>query len=109
LWSEEVNFHWIRRNAGYLSSTGEIQGGEKKFMLLACSIVTNKVQKEMFGVQEFMDVFPYEIPGLPPKKEIEFAIDLIPGADPVSISPYRMAAAELVELKKQLENSSVSQ
>ena len=78
-------------------------------MLLACSIVTNKVQKEMFGVQEFMDVFPYEIPGLPPKKEIEFAIDLIPGADPVSISPYRMAAAELVELKKQLENSSVSQ
>jgi len=49
-------------------------------MLLACSIVTNKVQKEMFVVQEFMDVFLDEIFGLPLKREIEFAIDLIPGA-----------------------------
>jgi len=80
----------------------EIQEGAKKFMLLACSIVTNKVQKEMFVVQEFMDVFSDEILGLPPKREIEFAIDLIPGVDPVSIYPYRMAATELDELKKQL-------
>jgi len=42
----------------------------------------------MFVVQEFMDVFSNEIPRLPPKREIEFAIDLIPGADPVSITPY---------------------
>ena len=47
----------------------EIQEGAKKIMLLACSIVTDKVQKEMFVVQEFMDVFPDEIPGLPPKRE----------------------------------------
>jgi len=64
-------------------------------MLLACSIVTDKVKKDMFVVQEFMDVFPDEIPGLPPKREIECAIDLIPGAGPVSISPYRMAPVEL--------------
>ena len=51
-----------------------------------------------------MDVFPDEIPGLPPKSEIKFAIDLIPGAGPVSISPYRMTPAELAELKKQLED-----
>jgi len=82
----------------------EIQEGENCFMLLAYSIVTDKVQREMFVVQEFMDVFPNEIPGLPPKREIEFAIDLIPGAGPVSISPYRMAPVELVELKKQLED-----
>ena len=44
------------------------------------------------------------IPGLPPKREIEFAIDFIPGAGPVSISPYRMTPVELVELKKQLED-----
>jgi len=56
-------------------------------MLLACSIVTNKVQKDMFVVQEFMDVFPDEIPRLPPKREMEFAIDLIFEAGPVSISP----------------------
>jgi len=73
-------------------------------MFLACSIVTNKVQKEMFVVQEFMDVFPNEILGLPPKREIEFAIDLIPGAGSVSIFSYRMAPTELAELKKQLED-----
>jgi len=73
-------------------------------MLFACSIVIEKVQKDMFVVQEFIDVFPNEIPGLPPKREIEFAIDLIPGASPVSISQYRMAPSELAELKKQLED-----
>ncbi|XP_068504007.1 uncharacterized protein [Phaseolus vulgaris] len=82
----------------------EIQEGAKCFMLLACSIVIDKVQKDMFVVQEFMDVFPDEIPELPPKREIEFAIDLIPGAGPVSISPYRMAPVELAELKEQLED-----
>jgi len=51
-----------------------------------------------------MDVFPDEILGLPPKREIEFAIDLIPRAGPVSISPCRMALVELAELKKQLED-----
>ena len=73
-------------------------------MLLVCSIVTDKVQKDMFVVQEFMNVFPYEIPRLPPKREIDFAIDLISGAGPVSIAPYRMAPTKLVELKKQLED-----
>ena len=73
-------------------------------MLLACFIVTDKVQKDMFVVQEFMDVFPDEIPRHPPERELEFAIDMIPGASPVSISPYRMAPAELAELKKQLED-----
>jgi len=82
----------------------EIQEGAKCFVLLACSIVTDKVQKDMFVVQEFMDAFPDEIPGLPPKREIEFAIELISRAGPVSISPYRMAPVELTELKKQLED-----
>ena len=54
-------------------------------------------------VEEFPDVFPDELPGLPPDREIEFCIDLVPGAQPVSITPYRMAPAELVELRKQLD------
>ncbi|XP_006854885.2 uncharacterized protein LOC18444659, partial [Amborella trichopoda] len=53
-------------------------------------------------VSGFPDVFPEDLPGLPPDREIEFCIDLIPGAQPVSIAPYRMAPAELAELKKQL-------
>src|SRR5580765_777218 len=57
-------------------------------------------------VQEFEDVFPEDVPGLPPVREIEFEIDLIPGTGPVSVAPYRMAPAELVELKSQLEDLS---
>ena len=54
-------------------------------------------------VYEFEDVFLDEVPGLPPSKEVEFSIDLVPGTGPVSMAPYRMAPAELVELKKQIE------
>ncbi|KAK1375434.1 CCHC-type domain-containing protein [Heracleum sosnowskyi] len=54
-------------------------------------------------VSEFPDVFPEELPGLPPDREIEFAIDLTPGAEPVSKAPYRMAPVEMKELAKQLQ------
>lgn len=49
---------------------------------------------------EFAEVFSDDVPGLPPKREIEFTIDLIPGTGPISIAPYRMSPMELVELKK---------
>ncbi|KAL0447298.1 UNVERIFIED_CONTAM: Transposon Ty3-I Gag-Pol polyprotein, partial [Sesamum latifolium] len=54
-------------------------------------------------VREFPDVFPEELPGLPPHREVDFEIETIPGAAPISIAPYRMAPSELKELKKQLE------
>ena len=54
-------------------------------------------------VREFPDVFPYDIAGLPPDREVEFTIDLIPGIEPISIPPYRMAPTELRVLKAQLE------
>ena len=54
-------------------------------------------------VREFQDVFPDELPGLPPAREIEFEIELMPGTRPISIPPYRMALAELKELKEQLQ------
>ncbi|GJV11617.1 putative reverse transcriptase domain-containing protein [Tanacetum coccineum] len=54
-------------------------------------------------VREFADVFPDELPGLPPAREIEFGIELIPGAEPISKAPYRMAPIELKELKEQLQ------
>ncbi|XP_060168953.1 uncharacterized protein LOC132599707, partial [Lycium barbarum] len=55
-------------------------------------------------VNEFPDVFPDELPGLPPEREIDFSIDLLPGTQPISIPPYRMAPAELKELKEQLKD-----
>ncbi|KAL2251426.1 UNVERIFIED_CONTAM: Transposon Ty3-G Gag-Pol polyprotein, partial [Sesamum indicum] len=54
-------------------------------------------------VREFPDVFPNELPGLPPHREVDFEIDTIPVVAPISIAPYRMALSELKELKKQLE------
>ena len=54
-------------------------------------------------VCEFPDVFPEKLPGLPPDREIEFCIDVVPGTDPISIPPYRMAPVELKELNEQLK------
>ena len=54
-------------------------------------------------VSDFPDVFPEELPGLPPHREIEFAIDVVPGATPTSIAPYKMAPLELKELKLKLQ------
>ena len=53
-------------------------------------------------VREFPDVFPEELPGLPPKRELDFTIEVYPGTSPIFIAPYRMAPAEQAELKKQL-------
>ena len=47
--------------------------------------------------------FPNDIAGLPPEREVESTIDLIPGTEPISIPPHRMAPTELRELKAQLE------
>ena len=49
---------------------------------------------------EFPDVFPDELPGLPPHREIEFCIDVVSDTAPISIPPYRMAPVELKELKE---------
>ncbi|CAN6462677.1 unnamed protein product [Victoria cruziana] len=54
-------------------------------------------------VCEYPDVFPDELPGLPPARELEFTIELILGTHPISKAPYRMAPAELAELKRQLQ------
>ena len=55
-------------------------------------------------VREYADVFPTDLPGLPPERDIDFAIDLEPGTRPISIPPYRMAPAELRELSVQLKD-----
>ncbi|KAK1683148.1 hypothetical protein QYE76_043996 [Lolium multiflorum] len=54
-------------------------------------------------VNEFQDVFPKELPGMPPDREIEFTIDLIPGTAPIAQPPYKMGPKELVELKAQID------
>ena len=60
-------------------------------------------KRAMLVVSDFPDVFPDELPGLPPQREIEFKIDLYPRTEPISIAPYRIEPLELKELRKQLD------
>ena len=62
-----------------------------------------KTLEEVPVVDEYPDVFLEELPGMPPDRDIVFVIDLIPGTSPIAKRPYRMAASELAELKRQLE------
>ena len=55
-------------------------------------------------VSEFLEVFPNELPGIPPRWKMDFGIDLLLDTNPISISPYQMALAELKELKGQLKD-----
>ena len=54
-------------------------------------------------VSEYPNVFPEDLPGMPPDRDIEFSIDLLPGTAPISKRPYRMDVKDLSELKKQIE------
>jgi hypothetical protein len=85
----------------------------KKFSRKGCPLyaiqVLNSTEGKEMKVEdhpvlwEFRDVFPEEVPGLPLKRDLDFSIDLVPGAVPTSRVPYRMSTPELVELKMQLK------
>ncbi|GJT94515.1 putative reverse transcriptase domain-containing protein [Tanacetum coccineum] len=57
-------------------------------------------------VREFLEVFPKDLPGLSPVRQVEFQIDLIPGIEPVARAPYRLAHSEMQELSNQLQELS---
>ncbi|GJZ18730.1 hypothetical protein Tco_0554853 [Tanacetum coccineum] len=57
-------------------------------------------------VRDFPEVFPEDLPGLPPARPVEFQIDLVPGAAPVARAPYRLAPSEMKELSEQLQELS---
>ncbi|GJT71309.1 putative reverse transcriptase domain-containing protein [Tanacetum coccineum] len=76
---------------------------EEKARLLMSAKASDKKQEEIVVVRDFPEVFPDDLSGLPPIREIEFQIELIPGATPVAKSPYRLAPFELEELSGQLK------
>ena len=90
----------------YVKATKFLQKGCQGF--LASVVEEIKGSKEVDPssvriVSEFLDVFLEELPGIPPERELEFSIDLLSGTTPISKAPYRMAPAELQELKIQLK------
>ncbi|GKF11439.1 hypothetical protein Tco_0049365, partial [Tanacetum coccineum] len=54
-------------------------------------------------IQDFPEVFPKDLPGLSPAQQVEFQIDLVPGAAPIAQAPYRLAPSEMQELSAQLQ------
>ncbi|GKB63462.1 putative reverse transcriptase domain-containing protein [Tanacetum coccineum] len=63
----------------------------------------NKRLEDIPVVKEFPEVFPEDLPGLPPVRQVEFQIDLIPGVAPVARAPYRLAPSKMQELSNQLQ------
>nr|GEX05907.1 reverse transcriptase domain-containing protein [Tanacetum cinerariifolium] len=65
-----------------------------------------KQLKDVPIVRDFPEVFPEDLPGLPPTRPVEFQIDLIPRAAPVARAPYRLAPSKIKELSEQLQEIS---
>ncbi|XP_073035260.1 uncharacterized protein [Primulina eburnea] len=79
------------------------QGNEGYLVYAIDNEKSESTLSEIPVVNEFRDIFPDEIPGFPPPREIEFSIELISRTIPISKAPYRMAPLELKELKEQLQ------
>nr|GEY27915.1 putative reverse transcriptase domain-containing protein [Tanacetum cinerariifolium] len=109
---------------------GSNQGNETRLNIISCAKTQRYIQKGFHAflahittkemedksekkrlkdvpvVRNFPEVFPEDLPGLPLTRQVEFQIDLIPGAAPVAWAPYRLASSELKELSEQLQELS---
>ena len=112
-----LGMDWLTTNKGFIDcfnrtvilthhhgKTIKVSAKERQ---ISRQLKLNKVDvfelNKVLVVCEFPDVFPEEIPGMPPDREIEFSIELAPRTAPIYKKPYRMAPSELVELKKQIK------
>ncbi|GKB07573.1 putative reverse transcriptase domain-containing protein [Tanacetum coccineum] len=86
---------------GILRVQGERTLGVAKALMNAK--VDEPKLSDILVVRDFVDVFPEDLSGLPPQRQVEFRIDLVPGATPVAKSPYRLAPSEMQELSGQLQ------
>ncbi|XP_071921821.1 uncharacterized protein [Coffea arabica] len=79
--------------------------GAQGFLAFLINAPSDQVKLEDVPVvREYPDIFPEELKTLPPEREVEFKIELVPGTAPISKTPYRMSPAELKELKIQLQD-----
>nr|GFC56911.1 reverse transcriptase domain-containing protein [Tanacetum cinerariifolium] len=84
-----------------------IKNGCKLFLAQVTGTVSKEKRVEDVPViHDFPEVFPEDLPGLPPPRQVEFRIDLVPGATPMARAPYRLAPFELKELSEQLKELS---
>ncbi|GJW91503.1 hypothetical protein Tco_0169056 [Tanacetum coccineum] len=113
-----VGMDWLSQNKAVIVCHEKVVeipliGGEvlrvqgERTLGVAKALMNAKVDEPKVGdisvVRDFVDVFPEDLSGLPPQRQVEFRIDLIPGATPVAKSPYRLAPSEMQELPEQLQ------
>ncbi|GJU88399.1 putative reverse transcriptase domain-containing protein [Tanacetum coccineum] len=118
--NETLIFHGDESNNGRESRLTIISCSKaQEYMAKGCQIFLAQISakkeedksegkqlKDVPIVQDFSEVFPEDLPGLPPARPVEFQIDLIPGAAPVARAPYRLAPSEMKELSEQLQELS---
>jgi hypothetical protein len=109
-----LGMSWLRKAKAIIQcgrGTVELTNPKRERFQVEITVTTSSrrvaffIAEEFFGnsirvVRDFTDVFPEELPGMPPDREVEFVIDLLPGTAPISKWPYRMSVEELKELKK---------
>jgi hypothetical protein len=117
----ESKMHWLSKHNGLIDCAKKAvrltPSGGKELEYVAENLVTDKAASnrivlnhldvistlDIMIVFKYLDVFPEELPGMPPDHDIEFVIELIPGTAPIFKRPYRMAANQLTELKEQFQ------
>jgi hypothetical protein len=110
-----LGMDWLQKHDGVIQCRKKSvlltssQGGRIEYVSTPSSnkgvvnSVEGKALENIRVVNEFPDVFPEDLPGMPPDRDIEFSIELIPGTAPISKRPYRMDVKDLAKLKKQIE------
>ncbi|KAA3470931.1 DNA/RNA polymerases superfamily protein [Gossypium australe] len=85
-----------------------LRKGYESYLAFVLNTQESEVKIESVPVVcEYLDVFPEELPGLPPTREVEFGIELVPGTAPISVAPYRMAPLKFKKLKLRVKEQDV--
>ncbi|XP_070046222.1 uncharacterized protein [Nicotiana tomentosiformis] len=88
----------------FLKAQRMVESGRETYLAFMMDVsVDTPTVESVPVVRDFTYVFPKDLSGMPPDRDINFGIDLVPSTQPISILPYRMAQAELKELKEQLQ------
>jgi hypothetical protein len=116
-----LGMDWLKKHNGLINCAKKAvrltPSSGKELKYVAENLVTDKAAsnkmvlnlldaastRDIRTVSEFLDVFPEKLPGMPPDREIEFVIKLVPGTTPIFKIPYRMVANQLAKLKEQLQ------
>ncbi|XP_076926103.1 uncharacterized protein LOC143589145 [Bidens hawaiensis] len=104
-----VGMHWLTLNRVEVCFQAQCHL-RKKYVAFVALVMKKKHREKKISdipiVCDFPNVFPADVSELPPFRQVEFCIDLVPGASPVAKSPYQLAPSEMQELSSQLQELS---